>query len=229
MKGIRKISAILAVFLVLSLGTAALVFYWRPGWNIFFSDEKRTAAELDSQSARILKAYSTDSTDGFQIEVPSIESTASKAELLASENFRLSKINFGGDFSLLADNELGGALSIDGIRSESFFSRDKDRAKLLISWTTSRPTSTHPEYFRSGSNDKKVLENQDLSREHRMILSDLDTATAYSFSISSTDRWGNKTESGQYGAYTSSGFISVFDLISKAVGDIFGWAFSEKK
>jgi hypothetical protein len=59
---------------------------------------------------------------------------------------------------------------------------------------------------------------------HSVVLSGLDPGTSYVYQIKSTDQWGNIQKSKKFGIYTASNPLSVFDLISNAIGETFGWA-----
>ena len=56
------------------------------------------------------------------------------------------------------------------------------------------------------------------------MLSGLDSGTSYVYQIKSIDQWGNSQKSKYFGIYTASKPVSVFDLISNALGETFGWA-----
>lgn len=140
-----------------------------------------------------------------------------------SENYKIKSLAFGGDTVSLADSEKTLPLEIYDIKSESFIEKNNNEAKIVVSWKTNKLAISQVEYSRNGGKNPKVVREAGYGFNHSAVLSGLEQATAYVYSVKCRDRWGNEAVSGLYGAYTGSKIISVFELIGKAAGDIFGW------
>lgn len=144
--------------------------------------------------------------------------------LLESENFKIKQITFGGSAVSGIDTSENLPVNIANLESEALLSEDNKEAKLLISWETNKEALSAVEYSRSdGQNSKKALEKKYASN-HRLVLSGLDPGAVYIYRIKSRDRWGNEFLSEYYSVYSGSPAVSVFDLISKSMNEIFGWA-----
>jgi hypothetical protein len=190
---------------------------------------------LDTQNNLVEKGIPTDlSEDTFLFtEKPGVvegEETvmASSENILqgpvsSSENYKIEQVSFGGSNITLAnmDNE---PLEIYDIKSESFNSKDGKQSQLLISWKTSKLSISEINYSRDGNENAKTLQEKYYGFSHNAVLAKLDMAATYNYEIKTRDRWGNEIPSGKFRAYTGSKIISVFDLIIKALSDIFGWA-----
>lgn len=151
--------------------------------------------------------------------------TASSADgvALASEKFQINQISFGGDMAIGASDE-SIPIQISDIRSETFMTKNKDEVKLLISWRTNKMAVSEIDYGKSGAQAVKTLKEDKYGFGHSAVLAKLDPATTYNYQVRANDRWGNEMSSERYAAYTGSRMVSVFELISKALNDIFGWA-----
>ncbi|MDQ1284567.1 MAG: Pur ac phosph protein [Patescibacteria group bacterium] len=152
------------------------------------------------------------------------EAAEKKSEsFLSSENFKISEISFGGiALAMNVDQEL--PLEIFEVRSESFISNKKDEVKLVVSWKTNKLAMSELAYAKNNGQNSKAVKEQSYGFNHSAVLSDLDPRTSYVYSIKCKDHWGNEMLSNYFGIYTASKPVSVFDLISKAMNDVFGWA-----
>lgn len=144
---------------------------------------------------------------------------------MKSDNFWLKQVRFGGDTAFIKENNENETPSIIEVRSENFSSGDDgEKSNVLVSWKTNKLTVSEIEYSkRSGQDLKKMVEN-DYSFNHGVVLSELDPSTSYVYQIKVRDRWENETTSGFYGIFTGARVLSVFDMISDGLNDIFGWA-----
>lgn len=143
--------------------------------------------------------------------------------LLASENFRLKDVNIGGGI-ILAGSDEQSQLEIYDIRSESFISPKKDEVKLVVSWKTNKMAMSEIEYSKNNGQNSKIIKENSYGFNHSVILSELEPRTSYVYKISTKDRWANDISSDYFGIYTASKPISVFDMISEALDEVFGWA-----
>lgn len=187
---------------------------------------KNVAAENNSKPG---VEKNNENIAGNQNELPSQETIASQNVALAeSENYQLKSLKFGGDAALAMGAQENVPLEISDIKSESFAEKKNDTAKIILSWTTNKLATSEIEYGKNNGQSSKIFREDGYGFNHSVVISGLDQATAYVYSIKSSDHWGNTTESGYYGAYTSSKEISIFELIGKAAGEIFGWAVGKK-
>lgn len=151
------------------------------------------------------------------------ESDALSMGTSGSENFEATQVNIGSNL-ILSDDGSNLQLSIYDIRSESFISADKGDSKILISWKTNKPAVSNLEYGKNGQKNLASMKEDSYGFIHSAVLSDLEQKNAYTYRITSKDRFGNSEESDYFGIYTAAKPVSVFDMISKSLNDIFGWA-----
>lgn len=143
---------------------------------------------------------------------------------LASQNYRIDDINIGGGVMILA-NQSNVPLAISNIHSESFLTgKQNNEVDLVISWSTNKEALSQVDYSKNGGQNPKLATEDSYGFNHSVVLTGLTPGTSYVYKIKATDRWGNAVSSDNYGVYTASQPVSVFDLISNAVGQIFGWA-----
>ncbi|OGI28931.1 MAG: hypothetical protein A2288_02365 [Candidatus Moranbacteria bacterium RIFOXYA12_FULL_44_15] len=143
----------------------------------------------------------------------------------ASENFKISQISFGGVALAMGDDH-NLPLEISETRSESFVTGKSGKAKLIVSWKTNKLASSELAYSKNNGQNFKTIGESSYGFTHNAIISDLDPGTSYVYSIKCKDHWGVEIVSDSFGAYTVSKPASVFDLISRALNEIFGWALS---
>ncbi len=144
---------------------------------------------------------------------------------LKSENYMLGQVVVGGDATLAsADSQELGPLEISAVRGEAFMSKDKKDVNVLITWKTTKFTMGVVSYGKNGSNASKTLAEDGYGRNHSIILSGLEQSSAYVYTIAAKDRSGNEVATDSYAVYTGAKSTSLFDLISNAVSDTFGWA-----
>ncbi len=150
-------------------------------------------------------------------------SGAATGIVLASENYKIQNINIGGDIMILGNGE-NLPLAISDIKSESFIVGKKEEVKLVISWKTNKMSVSEISYSKSSGQNLKTLQENSYGFNHSVIISELEPRTSYIYRIKCKDRWSNAETTGYFGIYTASKSISVFDLISNALGDVFSWA-----
>jgi hypothetical protein len=145
---------------------------------------------------------------------------------LASENYQIKEIKFGGAIAMASAQE-NPNLEISDVRSEVMKTKGKEEDQLLIRWRTNRLALSTIEYSTmNGSNPRKLIEDS-YGFNHSIVLANLEPGTAYIYSVKGKDRWANEVSSDRYSAYTGSKIISVFDLIVNAIKEVFGWAVKE--
>jgi hypothetical protein len=147
--------------------------------------------------------------------------------LLASENFAIKEIKFGGDVSLLASSYENFPLKLTDVRSQIVTTKNKDEFQLLVYWKTNKLAISSIAYSKMGADTPRKISEDDFGFSHSVIIPKLDPATAYTYVISAKDKWGNTITSDKYSAYTGAKDVSVFELIVKAAEDTFGWAMNK--
>jgi hypothetical protein len=144
--------------------------------------------------------------------------------LLASENYAIKEIKFGGDVSLLASSYENFPLKLTDVRSQIVTTKGKDEFQLLVYWKTNKLAISSIAYSKMGADTPRKISEDDFGFSHSVIIPKLDPATAYTYVITAKDKWGNTITSDRYSAYTGAKNVSVFDLIVNAAEDTFGWA-----
>ena len=147
----------------------------------------------------------------------------SRGAVLASANFRINNINVGGNVLVLS-NDNSQSLQIENIESASFADSKKNETSLVVAWQTSKMALSELDYSKNGGQSPVALEEVAYGFNHSAVIVGLDPGAPYVFQIKTKDRWGNEVDSDFFGVYTASKPVSVFDLISGAVGEVFGWA-----
>ncbi|MFA7319817.1 MAG: fibronectin type III domain-containing protein [Parcubacteria group bacterium] len=143
--------------------------------------------------------------------------------ILASANFKINSINVGGN-TLVLSNESNQVLQIENIKSDSFADNKKNETSLVVAWQTNKMAISELDYSKSGGQNPEMLAENSYGFNHSAVIAGLEPGASYVFQIKSKDRWANEISSDFFGVYTASKPVSVFDLISNAVGEVFGWA-----
>jgi hypothetical protein len=144
---------------------------------------------------------------------------------LRSENYTLGQVAVGGDVVLMSgDSQESGTLEISGVRGEAFMNKNQKEANVLITWKTTKLATSTVKYGKNGTDASKTVEEDGYGLNHSTILTGLDQASAYVYTIVAKDRTGNEVSTDSYAVYTGTKSTSLFDLISGAVTDTFGWA-----
>ncbi len=164
----------------------------------------------------------TTSTPTVTEEVPPVllEDLAS----YKSENFKAGEIVFLGDTQFLLGDEGVEPLTLEGIRGEAFTEKNKQEVKLVITWKTNKLSSAEIAYAKGIGQTPKTVTEDDYSYNHSVILTGLDPASTYLYTVKAADRFGNVVTSEPYAVFTGARSVSLFDLIAGAIGDVFGWA-----
>lgn len=144
--------------------------------------------------------------------------------LYRSENFKAGEIVLLGEAEFLLGDEGIAPLTLDGIRGEAFTEKNKQEVKLVITWNTNKLAKAEISYAKGIGQTPKVVETEDFAYDHSLILTGLDPASTYLYTIKATDRFGNVVTSEPYAVFTGARSVSLFDLIAGAIGDVFGWA-----
>lgn len=146
--------------------------------------------------------------------------------MLKSENFRLGDVALGGEIGLRADGDQFVPLGIAFVRGEAVPDKGRKDARVLITWKTTKAAISTLRYGKTGGTPSQIFEEEGYGVNHSAVISGLEQANTYTYLIEARDRWGNTVRSDTYAVYTGARNISLFELISGALGDIFGWAFN---
>lgn len=199
--------------ILLTAGIAMSLYWWwqRPGEEVTpITDPKPAEVPSTSQAPAVLE------------EVPSV--LLDDAANYRSENFKVGEIVLLGEAQFLQMDEGIAPLSIDGIRGEAFTEKNKQEVKLVITWNTNKLATASVSYAKGIGQTPKIVETDDLAYDHSIILTGLDPASTYLYTIQATDRFGNVVTSEPYAVFTGARSVSLFDLIAGAIGEVFGWA-----
>ncbi len=144
---------------------------------------------------------------------------------MGSEKYRIPQANFGGGLSMFYPGlgEPLGSLDFENVGSEVVRNKEKKELQLVVNWRTKRPTKCVVSYEKSGGSAKKI-EEEFFAIEHSAVLSNLDAASTYYYTIAAEDKLGGETASDKYAVYTGAPDVSFFDLLAGAFKDAFGWA-----
>lgn len=145
-----------------------------------------------------------------------------------SEHFKAGEIVVGGELEFLMDDSEVGALTVENIRGEAFTEKNKQEVKLVVTWTTSKLAQASVRYSKGIGQTERSLDETDYSYNHSVIISGLDPASTYLYTIDAVDRYGNRVQSEPHAVFTGARTVSLFDLIAGAIGEVFGWAVTNK-
>lgn len=148
---------------------------------------------------------------------------ASQGVALASENFKIKQITFGGEGSLIDESE-NISPEIQNAHGETFMNKKQDEVKLMITWATNKLALSEVEYSQIGGQNPRTLKENNYGFNHGVIIPGMEVGKAYVYKIKIRDRWGNEADSGYYSTYGGSKTVSVFELISQEFNEMFGWA-----
>jgi hypothetical protein len=145
-----------------------------------------------------------------------------------SENFKAGEIVIGGELQFLVDEDEVGALTVENIRGEAFTEKNKQDVKLVVTWTTNKLAQASVRYSKGIGQTERGIDEADYSYNHSVIISGLDPASTYLYTIDASDRYGNRVKSEPHAVFTGARTVSLFDLIAGAIGEVFGWAVTNK-
>lgn len=143
---------------------------------------------------------------------------------LKSENYTLGQVSLGGETGVSNAAYDVSPLEIFSVRGISFIEKGKKDVNILITWNTNNPALSKVSYGKNGSDLNQMVEEDGYGVQHNAVLSHLDQSTTYIYRIVARDRFGNEVSSERYAVYTGARITSLFDLISGAINDVFGWA-----
>jgi hypothetical protein len=221
---ILKIIGIIALLLIII--TAASAVYSR-------NKQAKTNAEAINQVAVEIPAgqdhaFVGDSTANTQQDsvktVAAVVSAEDKGVAGKSENYQIKNISIGGSSVILASEDENLELKITEVHSETLLSKDGKKTEMLLSWKTNKLGKSEVKYSKNGADGERSIKEDGYGFSHALILSSLEQSTRYLFTVNAIDRSGNGATSDTLAIFTGTKPVSVFDLISNQMADIFGWA-----
>ncbi len=144
--------------------------------------------------------------------------------VLSSENYRVGQIVLGGDVGLLSQGDELTELSIDDIRGETLGSKNQNEGRALITWRTSKAAKSTLTYSKTAGGNEKSIDEDGFGMSHSAVLSNLDLSSTYLYTVTVRDRYGNEVTSDPHAVYTGTRVVSLFELITNALQEVFGWA-----
>lgn len=204
---------VIVVLLLLLLGFGAYRWWLRSRTN---------QASVDQVNTTQTSSPTTPSTTTVTADAPPV--ILDDNALYKSENFKAGEIVFLGEAQFLQGDEGIAPLSLDSIRGEAFTEKNKKEVKLVITWKTNKLSQAEISYAKGIGQAPKIASEDDYSYNHSVILTGLDPASTYLYTVKATDRFGNVATSEPYAVFTGARSVSLFDLIAGAIGDVFGWA-----
>lgn len=210
-----------AFVLIVGLGSAAFF-----GVALFRSTLIPTADSAVPDAVLVQEnPFSSNTPEAISEGVVLGESDIALPGALKSENYTLGQVALGGDATLVSsDSQEIGPLEISGVRGEAFMDKGKKDVNILVTWKTTKLSSAVITYGKNGADTSKTFQEDGYGLNHSVILPGLDQSSTYIYTVAAKDRFGNEATSDSYAVYTGTKTASLFDLISGAVTDTFGWA-----
>jgi hypothetical protein len=195
--------------IVLALASIAFsVFVFWDRRNLAVNEPKETAATISNET-----------TSG---KVLGEEGSATR--MFASQNFKTPQITFGGDAITMQSGEQSTAPEIQDLRSELLMTKTNQQVKFLLTWKTNKLCRSSIEYMKEGQAEGKTVSDDEYGFVHSVEVAPLNYSTSYSYNVTARDKWGNEMKSDKLAFYTGAPNVSIFDLLARAFGDMFGWA-----
>lgn len=209
--------------IVMLAGLGAVAFFGALLFRGEVSAQKNVGSSQDNPAQDVASSANTADTVSEGIVLG--ESDVALPGSLKSENYTLGQVALGGDVTIASsDMQDIGPLEVGSVRGEAFMNKDKKDVNVLITWKTTKLATSAIKYGKNGTDAVKTVGEDGYGLNHSIILTGLDQASAYVYVITAKDRSGNEISTDSYAVYTGTKSTSLFDLISGAVTDTFGWA-----
>lgn len=173
----------------------------------------------------IARSQTTDIFPQDTVVVPGTLQDISKASpgTLSSEHYRVGALSVGSDIALRTRDEEFFPLSVDDIRAETLGNTSRNEGRVLITWQTNKAANSTVRFGKSLGAENTV-EETGFGMTHSAVLSRLDLASTYLYTITVRDRYGREVTSEAYAVSTGRKNVSLFELIVGALQEVFGWA-----
>ncbi|HBI17398.1 MAG TPA: hypothetical protein DDY52_04635 [Candidatus Moranbacteria bacterium] len=211
------------VVLVLLTVILALIFWVLN--NRRKDDSKSNNPEVTTDESIAEDENLNDEKETEDVDETSVPVEEGNEKEMVSENYRVSQIKFGGNSAVMDNGKSRNTqLEIYQVKSENILSQEDNEPRILISWKTNKEAISKVEYAKSDGKDAAVTSEEGYGFEHSMLIKNMEFSTIYTYRIESSDKWGNKVNTEYFSAYTGDKSESIFDLITNAIEDVFGWA-----
>lgn len=216
----KKKRVLILVILLLFLLIPALIF-WGDS-----EDQKNSSENKKNNLTQETKNSQTDSDKEGEDNEENLENVDSEIgeKEMVSENYRVSQVKFGGNAVIENGKSRDAKLEIYQVKSENIISQEDNEPRIFISWKTNKEAISNVEYAKSDGKNAINISEEGYGFEHTMLLKNMEFSTIYTYRIEAKDKWGNKVNTEYFSAYTGDKSESIFDLITNAVEDVFGWA-----
>lgn len=146
------------------------------------------------------------------------------APMFESENFKIGHIAVGGESEIFFPNPETEQIEVSALSYRLVNDKDSGDTGVVVEWSTNKPTIGEVYYRKHSETDYRVVSEEKYNIEHELFLDDIETENTYVLYAKATDRWGNEKQGESYALYSGANTASLFDLLSDAFGDLFGWA-----
>ncbi len=209
-----KKKIIMAIFFIVVL--LLLVFYY-----LFFSRHKNKIEQIDLTNNEDQLDNVVQETESNTISTKT-KPTDNQGYFI-SENYKTNDIQFQGSSPVVIYGDKDLSLDIYDIDGKILSDPKKKEVNLLIKWKTNKLAISEVEYFPKRGGEHKFYKEKNFGFNHNVVISGLNSSTAYVYKIKCRDSWGKESLSDSRVVYTGKGFTSIFDTISEAFGDMFSW------
>lgn len=193
----------------------------------FWGDEKLNEngeSQENSENLDVSNEVEKDDEDTLEINSKNEVGSDEGDQELVSENYKVTQVKFGGNVVIENGKSRDTKLEIYQVKSENIISQEDEEPRILISWKTNKEAISTVSYAKSDGAGSANVSEGGYGFDHMMLLKNMEFSTIYTYKIQVRDKWGNKADTEYFSAYTGDESESIFDLITNAVEDVFGWA-----
>ncbi len=212
------------VFVILMMIAASVAVYFRD------KNSNQAAAAIEqaaSQTAAVSNQNTAIVNDVTGVSaVDTVVESENELRGIAgkSESYFIRDISIGGGNIVLAADDEALPLKVTDVHSDTLMTKDGKKSEVVISWKTNKLAKSTVKYAKDAAGSEKSIKEDGYGFAHAFAVNNLEQSTRYLFTVVAVDRSGNSVTSGQLAVFTGTKPISVIDLISAQMGDIFGWA-----
>jgi len=218
----KKKGITLLLILLLLFGIGAVV------WNVFLGDKnsnnEKVVDDLAESNIQEPEQKNEEAVVDENLNNKNKNITPGEDVEMVSENYKVSQVKFGGNVIIEDGKSRDTKLEIYQVKSENIISQEDDEPRILISWKTNKEAISTVNYSKANGGSVVNVSEDGYGFDHTMLLKNMEFSTIYTYKIEVKDKWGNKVNTEYFSAYTGDKSESIFDLITNAVEDVFGWA-----
>lgn len=200
---------------------------------VFFRDKNYQQVSAAIEQLAVTATIPADQSSAFANDVNGVSLVSEKltnedVDLKGiagkSENYFIRDIAIGGGSVMLAIDDEAVPLKVTDIHSDTLMTKDGKKSQVVISWKTNKLAKSEVKYTKDAAGSEKSVKEDGYGFAHAFAVNNLEQSMRYLFTVTAVDRSGNSVTSGTLAVFTGTKPISVIDLISAQMGDIFGWA-----